>query len=208
MTADRAALADVERRAVEAFVKRVNARAEADMLAGNPVTGAHHRAIETEFRALQRQVDAYAEKEAACCPEDVGFPEYIASLQRQAETLREALAACKREVEALQHVIDCANTPLMRDVMAERDEAYEHRGAAMALIAQAQEGMFAAQRDRDSLQRQVETLREALECARHELALWVQTYGERGPTRFVMGSIDHALASTAPKQEARDAASE
>lgn len=37
---------------VRAFVQRVNARAEADMLAGNPVTGAHHRAIEVEVAAL------------------------------------------------------------------------------------------------------------------------------------------------------------
>lgn len=43
----------------------------------------------------------------------------------------------------------------------------------------------------------VAALREALECAQYELRLWVQTYGERGPTRFVMGSIDEALTSTA-----------
>lgn len=33
------------------FAARVNARAEADMLAGRPVTGAHHRAIEAELAA-------------------------------------------------------------------------------------------------------------------------------------------------------------
>lgn len=37
---------------IVAFVARVNARAEADMLKGNPVTGAHHRAIEAELAAL------------------------------------------------------------------------------------------------------------------------------------------------------------
>lgn len=37
---------------IAAFVQRVNARAEADMLAGNPITGAHHRAIEYELSLL------------------------------------------------------------------------------------------------------------------------------------------------------------
>jgi hypothetical protein len=34
---------------VEAFYQRVNARAEADILNGNPITGAHHRALEHEI---------------------------------------------------------------------------------------------------------------------------------------------------------------
>jgi hypothetical protein len=34
---------------VEAFHQAVNKRAESDMLAGNPVTGAHHRALEAEI---------------------------------------------------------------------------------------------------------------------------------------------------------------
>ena len=38
---------------VEAFYRRVNARAEADMLNGRPVTGAHHRALETEIAAYR-----------------------------------------------------------------------------------------------------------------------------------------------------------
>lgn len=38
--------------AVFAFVDRVNARAEADILAGGPITGAHHRAIEFELAAI------------------------------------------------------------------------------------------------------------------------------------------------------------
>lgn len=42
------ALADVKR----ALLSKINAAAEADMLAGNPVEGAHHRAIDTELRAL------------------------------------------------------------------------------------------------------------------------------------------------------------
>ena len=40
-----ALLAERERDAVIAFVKSVNARAEADIEAGNPIEGAHHRAI-------------------------------------------------------------------------------------------------------------------------------------------------------------------
>lgn len=38
---------------VRAFYARVNARAEADMLAGGPVTGAHHRALEAEIAAYR-----------------------------------------------------------------------------------------------------------------------------------------------------------
>lgn len=38
-----------------------------------------------------------------------------------AEKMKEALAAVTAERDALQHIIDCANTPLMRDVLAERD---------------------------------------------------------------------------------------
>lgn len=36
----------------KAALERVNAAAEADILSGNPITGAHHRAIERELAAL------------------------------------------------------------------------------------------------------------------------------------------------------------
>lgn len=36
-----------------------------------------------------------------------------------------ALAALVAERDALKHVVDCADTPLMRDVLRERDEAQE-----------------------------------------------------------------------------------
>ncbi len=35
------------------FVKRVNARAEQDILNGNPITGVHHRALEAELEEAQ-----------------------------------------------------------------------------------------------------------------------------------------------------------
>ena len=38
--------------AIRAFVARVNARAEADILAGHPITGAHFRALTIELDAL------------------------------------------------------------------------------------------------------------------------------------------------------------
>lgn len=38
---------------VEAFYVKVNARAEADMLKGNPIQGAHHRALEAEIEAYR-----------------------------------------------------------------------------------------------------------------------------------------------------------
>lgn len=40
---------------VEEFYRRVNERAEQDMLRGNPVTGAHHRALEAEIKAHRNQ---------------------------------------------------------------------------------------------------------------------------------------------------------
>lgn len=35
------------------ILEQVNAAAEADMLRGNPVTGAHHRAIEAKLKELR-----------------------------------------------------------------------------------------------------------------------------------------------------------
>ena len=36
------------------FARRVEQRAEEDMLAGNPLTGAHHRAIQAELDYMER----------------------------------------------------------------------------------------------------------------------------------------------------------
>lgn len=47
------ALEAEKRKAIEAFVARVNARAEAEMLSGKPITGAHHRALECELALLR-----------------------------------------------------------------------------------------------------------------------------------------------------------
>ena len=44
-------------------------------------------------------------------------------------SMYERMVAAEAEVARLQHVIDCGNTPLMRDVMGERDRykvALEH----------------------------------------------------------------------------------
>lgn len=49
------ALADVEREMVRDFVERVECRAEADMLAGNPIEGAHYRAMQEEARAAEER---------------------------------------------------------------------------------------------------------------------------------------------------------
>jgi hypothetical protein len=40
--------------AVETFYAAVNGRAEADMLAGNPLTGAHCRALQAEIAAYRK----------------------------------------------------------------------------------------------------------------------------------------------------------
>jgi hypothetical protein len=51
-----------------ALLEEINAAAEADMLAGNPVTGAHHRAIERKLTALREE----RERPVSCpeCGED------------------------------------------------------------------------------------------------------------------------------------------
>lgn len=48
---------------------RINAAAEADMLRGNPVTGAHHRAIEAELKRL-RDILATADEPVAAPPRE------------------------------------------------------------------------------------------------------------------------------------------
>lgn len=47
----------LRREAIPEFVARVNARAEADMLNGNPITGAHHRALEVELTAAKAALE-------------------------------------------------------------------------------------------------------------------------------------------------------
>jgi hypothetical protein len=46
---------------VEAFYERVNKRAEADILNGRPITGAHHRALEAEI-AIYRTREIVSER--------------------------------------------------------------------------------------------------------------------------------------------------
>jgi hypothetical protein len=45
-------------------------------------------ALLAEVRRQRKELEDWEEREAACCPEDVGFPEYIASLQKEIERLR------------------------------------------------------------------------------------------------------------------------
>ena len=79
---------------------------------------------------------------------------------------------------------------------------------ALAVVTASRDAMGAswqrAADERDAIRAQVATLRDALECAQYELRLWVQEHGERGPTRFVMGSIADALRATAPEREGAD----
>ena len=99
--ASRAAPVPSETDAIRAFVARVNARAEADMLNGRPVTGAHHRALEAEVRALP----------AAPIPPalDLGVAEQMAwaekALQAELHTIRAALRALAQEMrEQVAHM--------------------------------------------------------------------------------------------------------
>lgn len=44
-------------------------------------------------------INEWQEKEAACCPEDVGFPEYIAALEKERDALKEQLAQAQSELD-------------------------------------------------------------------------------------------------------------
>lgn len=48
--------------ALELFVDKVNARAEADMLRGNPIAGAHCRALQAEIAEYRKAKDGAGEK--------------------------------------------------------------------------------------------------------------------------------------------------
>lgn len=60
--------------------------------------GFHRSAVQTakdaiaEIAELERERDDIREAEAACCPEDVGFSEYIAALTSQLAAAREVMA--------------------------------------------------------------------------------------------------------------------
>jgi len=52
--------------------------------------------LEIGEHALRYQLERAEEAEAACCPEDVGFAEYIAALEKRNAELRSALRDCAR----------------------------------------------------------------------------------------------------------------
>lgn len=68
------------------------------------------KALEKERDEARENVDAWAEKEAACCPEDVGFPEYIAVLTKRVATLEAALRECEDYFDQRADA-DCAGDP-------------------------------------------------------------------------------------------------
>lgn len=51
----------------------------------------------------------------------VNRPQGILILANHARQLQRERDEAREQRDALQHIIECANTPLMRDVMAERD---------------------------------------------------------------------------------------
>lgn len=56
---------------------------------------------EAQNKQLAKEVGDYEESEAACCPEDVGFPEYIAALTRQRDEARSLLATQAADADAV-----------------------------------------------------------------------------------------------------------
>lgn len=107
---------------------------------------------------------------------------------------RERLVAESNTVSPGGYVTTADLRALLSDLAAAERERDEARKSADGMAE-----MYAvAFHERDALRADVAKLREALECAEYELGQWVQTYGERGPTRFVAGAIAAALRATAP----------
>jgi len=57
---------------------------------------------ERECATLRAQLADIAEREAKCCPEDVGFDEYIKRLEAQVAALTERARSAERECAALR----------------------------------------------------------------------------------------------------------
>ncbi|HPT48365.1 MAG TPA: hypothetical protein PLM07_20975 [Candidatus Rifleibacterium sp.] len=57
------------------------------------IPDAMRRPAEIERDELRRRLQALEEREAACCPEDVPFDEYIKALESKFEQMRDALKA-------------------------------------------------------------------------------------------------------------------
>lgn len=77
--------------------------------------------LRADNEALRQKLTEWEEREAACCPEGVGFPEYIHSLSttvERLETAREGLrgvvSAKSREAEALRARLEDAGTTIDR----------------------------------------------------------------------------------------------
>jgi len=62
-------------------------------------------ADEADLAAAQRALDGWHEREAACCPEDVGFEEYIAKLQRELDEERAAHERTRGLLDGMQRVV-------------------------------------------------------------------------------------------------------
>jgi hypothetical protein len=58
------------------------------------------------------------------------------SLTANYEDERARAEAAERERDALQHIIDCADTPLMRDVLRERDDLRQKRDSVGTLAVE------------------------------------------------------------------------
>lgn len=57
-----------------------------------------YRKFESANASLTAQVHDYENREGACCPEDVGFEELIASLTKESDKLKALLRECKTEL--------------------------------------------------------------------------------------------------------------
>lgn len=66
---------------------------------------------EREAASLRQQLAAIAEREAAVCPEDVGFDEYIRALQKQLAAAREDGERLRRDFRSLSEAIQEGSDP-------------------------------------------------------------------------------------------------
>jgi hypothetical protein len=82
---------DVEPQSIAMHVERDDAKLIAEMRNTLPALLNELEAGRRDRERLEAQLATWEEREAACCPEDVGFDEYIAALQRARERLLEAM---------------------------------------------------------------------------------------------------------------------
>ena len=126
--------------------------------------------------------------------------------------LLSALVAAEAERDRLQHFVDCADTPLMRDVMAARDKAEAERDKALARVKaiegylmeppeQLRERAEAAEAERDEANR---LLREVVKADRQDAQMGYPIPGDSCMGAFIGLVLMEYLDGLAPSATGGD----